>query len=806
MRHTGHLDDPTPRSSGLAEDHHHGRDAAVAGGIGAGAAGLGYAATRDRDMPSATDSNVLHRESSPYSSTQLDPRALGSRGKIEDQQYDPQLATTHHTSPASKVAAVPSTSHQTHHDDKSEKTTTGPHKSSLLNKLDPRVKNDSKTETTTKQNEPEGHHGRDAAMVGAGGIGGAALARHEMQRNDTPGTGTAVLPQDTATGTNTAPLSSTAVDRQAANTSAPVASPSTTAPHSAHEQSSIAGGAPLTQPSAASTSNTPFDTYHGPKTTSGTPFYGAAGAPAPVEDTRSHGPTSTSSTTSPATQQHDKDHHYGRDAGLAGAGVATAGGLAYADQRDDKTISGPASSTIGPHSSNVANVLDPRVQPDPAKLKSHTTDGPHQSDTLNRVDPKVDERSQHHYGRDAAAVGGTGAASYGAYEAVNAYGSHPSTQPAASMNEQRYDTGATGAHAPNPVPSSAQYDYNNDNTRRNVALGTGAAVGAGALGGAAYAGTRPADNTQMPATSSQPPAAQLAPVTQSYPTQGTLGHQTHDPSTAAYPSQGNMAPQNTYTTAPGTTQRPYDETHDPRDTDHHKRDAALLGTGAAVAGGAGYVAHSQNQDVDRMEHERQERLKKEQHAHDKEQKKLDKEAHKHEKEAHKHEKEAHKHDKDQHKHDKALAADHKHDEKEAHRLEKEREREAKRLDKDAETPEKKHGILGFLHRDKSKREGDTSPRHSGEVRRSVDAKRYSRDYADDDSSTNPDSPRWKGKNKLHKDPPKGHPAREALEQHELGEMSGANRERVGGDVVLGSAGKGAYRGVDAPANVTSGYQ
>jgi flagellar biosynthesis GTPase FlhF len=819
LRHTGHLDDPTPRSSGLAEDHHHGRDAAIAGGIGASAAGLGYAATRDRDTPSATDSNVLHRESSPYSSTQLDPRALGSRGKIEDQQYDPQLATTHHTSPASNVAAVPSTSHQTHHDDKSEKTTTGPHKSSLLNKLDPRVKNDSKTETTTKQSEPESHHGRDAALVGTGGLGGAALARHEMQRNDTPGTGTAVLTQDTTTGSSTAPLSSTTMNRQTANTSAPLTS-STTAtsqsPSTAHQQSSITGGAPLTQPSAASTSDTPFDTYHGPKTTSGTPFYGAAGAPAPVENTRSHDLSSTSSTTSPATQQHGKDHHYGRDAGLTGAGLATAGGLAYAGQRDDKTSTGPASSTIGPHTSNVANVLDPRVQPDPAKQKSHTTDGSH--DTLNRVDPKVDEKSQHHYGRDAAVVGGTGAAGSGAYEAVNAYWSHPSTQPAASMNEQRYDTGATGAHAPNPVPSSAQYDYNNDSTRRNVALGTGAAVGAGALGGAAYAGTRHADNTQLPATSSQPLSAQPAPVTQSYPTQGTLGHQTHDPSTATYPSQGVIAPQNTYNTAPGTTQRPYDATHDPRDTDHHKRDAALLGTGATVAGGAGYVAHSQNQDVDRMEHERQERLKKEQHAHDKEQKKLDKEAHKHEKEAHKHEKEAHKHEKEAHKHekeahkhekeahkhDKALAADHKHDEKEAHRLEKEREKEAKRLDKDAETPEKKHGILGFLHRDKSKREDDTSPRHSGEVRRSVDAKRYSREY-DDDSSTNPDSPRWKGKNKLHKDPPKGHPAREALEQHELGEMSGGNGSRDG---VLGG-GKQDYRGVDAPvgsSNVTSGYQ
>jgi len=111
-----------------------------------------------------------------------------------------------------------------------------------------------------------------------------------------------------------------------------------------------------------------------------------------------------------------------------------------------------------------------------------------------------------------------------------------------------------------------------------------------------------------------------------------------------------------------------------------------------------------------------------------------------------------------------------------------------------------------LHRDKSKKErssNDNSPRHSGEVRRSVDDNRHSREYAGaaggaavlgagttaaaHDDSNNPDSPRWKGKNKLHKDPPKGHPAREALEHHELGEMRGhGKREHVGVDGPIGN--------------------
>lgn len=867
LRHTGSLEDPTPRSE-THDDHHHGRNAAIAGGVGAGAAGLGYAATRDHKAPSATDSNVSQKESSPYSSTQLDPRVLGSQAKAEEQRYDPQAASAQHTSPTSNLAAAPLTSHETHHDDKSEKTTIGPHKSSLLNRLDPRVKNDSSNttdneKTTTKQAEPESHHGRDAALAGAGagGIGGAALARHEMQRNDTPGTGTAVLPQDTATGSSNAPLSlTTARSQETAPTSAPLSGSTTTAPHSAtivphststapHStttdqlQSSVAGGAPLTGTTAASTSDTPFDTYHGPKTVQGTPFYGAVGAPAPVADTRPHESTNTSSTTSPLTQQHDKDHHYGRDAGLAGAGLATAGGLAYAGQRDDKASTGPASSTIGPHSSNTANVVDPRVQPDPsqqvhhnigstiedpasrtigphpsnvanvldprvqsdpAKQKGHTTTGPHQSDTLNRMDPKVDEKSQHHYSRDAAVVGGTGAAGYGAYEAANTYGSHPSTQPSASMNEQRYDPNVTSTHAPNTASSQGQYDH--DNTGRNVALGSGAALGVGALGGATYAGTRHADNTQMPATSSQPLSTQPGSVTQSHPTQGAFGHEAHEASSSGYPTQGAIAPQNTYNTAPGATQQSYNTTQAPQNTDHHKRDAALLGTGAAVAGGVGYAAYSPSQDAERMEKERQELLKEQQHAHDKEQKKLDKEAHKHEKEQNKHDKAVVAHDKHDKEAEKEAHRLEKEREKEAQRLEKEREKEAKRLDKESDTPEKKHGILGFLHRDKSKKEhssGEYSPRQSEEVRRSVDNKRYSHD---DYESTNPDSPRWKGKNKLHKDPPKGHPAREALEHHEMGTMSGGDGKHVG---ITEPVGEAQYRGVDArtgSGNVTSGYQ
>jgi hypothetical protein len=127
LRHTGSLEQPRPRSAEYADEHHYGRDAAIAGGVGAGAAGLGYAATHKRDTPEAAYGNVP-QESSPYSTKQLDPRALGSKANLEEQRFDPQAqtATTSHSSTPVAASSSPSSA--------------GPHKSSLLNKLDPRGK------------------------------------------------------------------------------------------------------------------------------------------------------------------------------------------------------------------------------------------------------------------------------------------------------------------------------------------------------------------------------------------------------------------------------------------------------------------------------------------------------------------------------------------------------------------------------------------------------------------------------------------------------------------------------------------
>jgi hypothetical protein len=742
LRHTGSLEQPTSKSTD-ADDHHHlGRDAALAGGVGAGAAGLGYAASQSHDTSDVGRDNLpqgsshLDHGSSPYSNKGLDPRVLGSKTNTGEQRFDPHARTDHSAHPAGASSSGTG----------SENLVGPVHKSSLLNKLDPRVKEKDTTTGTSsvpssgKHDDPQHHYGRDAALVGAG-AGTAAGVHHELQRDNTPSTGaTALPPQDSLSQQHSTQHS---VSQRPASSSAPLSSSTSDAHH--HNSQKDGPG---------------YEPYQGPLTTSGTPFYGAAGAPAPIVDEKaSHSHQSTSSS---AQNEPGHQHHYGRDAGLAGAGAAAAGGLAYESQRDHHdadrqvthhqagpTAEDPASKTVGKHSSNLMNVLDPTVLPDPSKQKDHTTTGPHKSDTLNRMDPKVDEKAgqkDHHYGRDAAIVGGVGAAGYGAHEAADAYGQHRMTQPGASMNEQRYAPSSTGALSSDPV-HSGQYDSSNDHTVRDVALGTG--LGAGALGGAAYAGSRHADNTQhITPTSGQPYSSSTQPA----------------PVTASYPETGTLAPQNTQSTVPGTTHDRYQSTHDPRDTDHTKRDAALLGTAGVAAGGAAY-AHNQKDD----ERERA-RAEKEQ-----------------EKIIHKHEKEVAAHEKEQHKHDIA----------EQNRLEKERVKEAAKLDKERNkhaeaTPEKKHGFLSnLLHRDKSKKEKrssiDSSPRQSTDARGSYENPRHSKEYAGLGAATTAAAyaEHDHDRNRLHKDPPPGHPAREALEsQHEMGDLSN-KRAHIGTDGPLG---------------------
>ena len=129
----------------------------------------------------------------------------------------------------------------------------------------------------------------------------------------------------------------------------------------------------------------------------------------------------------------------------------------YEAMKGDDT--GPASKTIGPYESNVANVLDPRVKPEPEKMKENepVASGQYKPDTANTADPRVtsdsekavqDEPTQEqppqddtHYGRDAAVAGGVGAAGLGTYEATKGRSNENPSQ-----EDTRVSTDSQGHH------------------------------------------------------------------------------------------------------------------------------------------------------------------------------------------------------------------------------------------------------------------------------------------------------------------------------------------------------------------------
>lgn len=234
-------------------------------------------------------------------------------------------------------------------------------------------------------------------------------------------------------------------------------------------------------------------------------------------------------------QEPTPQHHYGRDAALAGAGAATAGGLYEANKQrqpdtgpasytigphksnlaniadpriqPDSQLMGhhqagptpedPATKTVGPHKSNIANIFDPRVKPEPEKMKGHTTTGPHNSDTLNRLDPKVDSKAQsedqHHYGRDAALAGGAGGVGLGAYEAEKRHHSQLSGNAGAPLtNEPEYSNPYSASklnphvdHLSKGVQGNSRPSEHHHGRDAALAGGLGAAL-AGGLGAGAY--------------------------------------------------------------------------------------------------------------------------------------------------------------------------------------------------------------------------------------------------------------------------------------------------------------------------------
>jgi len=187
-----------------------------------------------------------------------------------------------------------------------------------------------------------------------------------------------------------------------------------------------------------------------------------------------HGNASTGLT---GTGAHD--HHYGRDAAV-GAGAV---GLGEHEHRKHEGVTGHGTTgqttTAGPHSSNLANKLDPRVDSDRSNqygttgagigstgaynnnnsntntfgnagttggISNSTNAGPHDSNLMNKLDPRVDSdlsgRGNNHGAAHGGLMSGTHATP-GSGTAQNTAGPHNSD----TMNkiDPRVDAGLDGS-------------------------------------------------------------------------------------------------------------------------------------------------------------------------------------------------------------------------------------------------------------------------------------------------------------------------------------------------------------------------
>lgn len=239
----------------------------------------------------------------------------------------------------------------------SSSTTTGPHKSGLLNKLDPRVHADPSTQqsstgttgpteisTTGTSDFPssstagkEHHHGRDAGLAGAGGVAGYEAEKH-LHHDRPAGTTSTGIPE---------PYSKSAIDPRVDST----------------PSSGLTG----------STHPTALGKDHHPGHDAG--LLGSTGAPSYDHN---RGPVGNEGDLQPGSA-----HHHGRDAGLAGLG---AGGVAAYEADKHHGHKGPT---------------------DPIGSSTHPSSG---------YDAR-DRTAVPHTGRDAALVGGAGAGVGAAAEA-----------------------------------------------------------------------------------------------------------------------------------------------------------------------------------------------------------------------------------------------------------------------------------------------------------------------------------------------------------------------------------------------------
>ena len=301
--------DTTTGQAGQTGQSHLGRDAALAGGVGAGGVGAYEAGRTSAGTGYGTDSTSTTTGQGPHTSSTLnkaDPRVDSTTGASSLSGSNTGVTGTGSTTTGSTTGATGTSS--------TTSTGQGPHSSSLMNKLDPRVDNTtgdwkSSERSAESGTTGQGHAGRDTALAGGAGVAGYEAEKYHQ------GTSTAG-PHDSNIGNRMDPRVDS--DRDGSRT---MGATGTTG--SIRDESQTVGG-------TGTTGSTRDGTYDS---------------------------TGTGS-----------QHHYGRDAALAG-GAGTAGYEAEKHLHHDQSTTGTSGTTntsatgtgYGPHSSALLNKLDPHV-------------------------------------------------------------------------------------------------------------------------------------------------------------------------------------------------------------------------------------------------------------------------------------------------------------------------------------------------------------------------------------------------------------------------------------------------------------
>lgn len=284
-----------------------------------------------------------------------------------------EAATGHAAPPTGSHGLNPNTTSSSH--GQFADTTAGPHSSNTANKLDP--KTDSDLDRT------KGYSDNHSA-----GLGGGSSAGYYGSSNTTSGVGSTNPSSshgqygDVRTGPHSSGMANKADPRVDSDndryTSGGISSSNPAGSHGRFTDTtspSVPGAFPGESSGLGHSSRPHVDKDgYGSVSAPGVPNYtGSSSGP-------NYGPGSAGQNFSgrdpyPSTNPRDAPGPYG--------------------SREDYGPTGPASNTLGPHSSNAANVADPRVRPEPEKMRDHKTVGPHQSDMMNKLDPRVDSDPRH---------------------------------------------------------------------------------------------------------------------------------------------------------------------------------------------------------------------------------------------------------------------------------------------------------------------------------------------------------------------------------------------------------------------------